>query len=86
MTVKRAGGPRTIVTVLEDLRIARGLGTTAAAAAAGINAHTLTDMERGRIQSPHARTIMKLAAFYEVEPGWLLQEYRQAVNELRAAA
>lgn len=64
-------------TIFERLRLERGLSVYEVERAAPIARKTLGSLEAGTVGRPHARTIQRLARFYNVRPDWLLSEYRR---------
>jgi transcriptional regulator with XRE-family HTH domain len=57
---------------IRDLRKARKLTQPQITDATGVPQSTLSEIERGESKDPSAEVLLKLAAFFEVEPEWLL--------------
>jgi transcriptional regulator with XRE-family HTH domain len=57
---------------IQELRGARGLSRRQVALRAGIRLQTLYDLERGKVENITVETLLKLARFFGVEPGYLL--------------
>ena len=64
------------VSPLESLRFARGLGQVEAANLIGITDRSLRGLEKGE-HEPMGQTIFRLAEFYGVDPGELLNDIRE---------
>lgn len=57
---------------LRELRKARKLTQPQVAEVTGVPQSTLSELERGESQFPSSPVLSKLAAFYEVEPDWIV--------------
>ncbi len=70
------------VSLLERLRLERGLTIGAACKGAGVTHKTIVKYERGLVPYPHPGTVQRLAAFYEAQPGDILVDLRtRALDE-----
>ena len=65
------------VTLLERLRIERGLSQRALVARSGLSEGTVRALEAGRTANPHAPTIHALAGALELEPLELARLFRE---------
>jgi transcriptional regulator with XRE-family HTH domain len=66
------------VSLLESLRVDRGLTINAAAHQAGVNVRTVQRYERGLQDRPHGDALEKLARLYNVRASVILDDMRKA--------
>ena len=57
---------------LRYMRLRRSLSQAELERLSGVSAVTIARIESGARKEPHPRTIRKLAAALDVDPGWLL--------------
>jgi transcriptional regulator with XRE-family HTH domain len=73
------------ITLIEGLRVRRGLSVFEVEAATGVSHKTIKSYETARTPRPGAASLRKLASFYDADPVDLLADIRRRHHERSVA-
>jgi transcriptional regulator with XRE-family HTH domain len=69
------------ITLIEGLRVRRGLSVFEVAASTGVSHKTIKKYETAATPRPGTASLRKLASFYEADPVDLLEDIRRVYHE-----